>query len=468
MQESQQTIFNQRYRLGARLGEGGMAVVYEGTDTLLRRPVAIKVLREQFASDQEFVQRFYREAQAAAGLAHPNIVNVYDVGQEGSVYYIVMELVDGTTLAEMVSGDGPIPEAAAIDYAVQICSGLAYAHRRGFLHRDVKPANVLVTKDDVVKLSDFGIARAVSQQTMGVTQPGMVMGSVYYFSPEQAQGHELTQSSDLYSVGVMLFQMVEGRLPYQGDSPVAVALKHVNQPIPPISAGVSPALAGVIRRLLQKDPKARFQSAHETATALRAALERPASAAVPGASGDTSYPFPGVDPRIPPPRKPTANDTSAVLEETGGPWRGLAGWMLAALLVAVAGVVGWYTVTGVGFGPPVAVPDVVGKTDVQASQVLTSAGFTVRAQQEPSMTVAASTVISTDPAAGTQARKGSAIAVHVSSGLPAVQVPDVVGYTVADATRLLGNAKLKAKLGAGRYDEKAPPDTVLEQRPAAS
>ncbi|TAM56509.1 Stk1 family PASTA domain-containing Ser/Thr kinase [bacterium] len=468
MQESQQTVFNHRYRLGTRLGEGGMAVVYEGVDALLRRPVAVKVLREQYASDEEFVQRFYREAQSAASLAHPNIVNVYDVGQEERTYYIVMELVAGTTLAEMIAADGRIPENAAIDYAVQICAGLAYAHRQGFLHRDVKPANVLVTKDDVVKLSDFGIARAVSQQTMAVTQPGMVMGSVSYFSPEQAQGHELTQASDLYSVGVMLFQMVMGRLPYEGDSPVAVALKHVSQPIPALpEERVSPALAAVIRKLLQKDPGARFQSAHATATALRAALERPSTPTVPGAHADTSYPFPGVDPRVPPPRPNRAAAGVAGEEEEAGR-RGASRWLLALILVLAAALAGWYLIQNVGFGPPVAVPNVTGALDTQAQRQLAGAGFNVHTQQEASSTVPASHVIRTEPVPGAQARKGAAILLVVSSGLPTAQVPDVVGYTIADATRLLANAKFKVKVAAGRYDAKAPSDAVLEQRPAAN
>ncbi|MGH7717161.1 MAG: protein kinase domain-containing protein, partial [Vulcanimicrobiaceae bacterium] len=175
----QEKIFNGRYRLDRRLGDGGMAVVYAGTDVLLRRHVAIKVLREQYAADEDFVRRFYNEAQSAARLSHPNIVNTYDVGREDNTYYIVMELVDGTTLAEMIRADGQIPEPVAIDYAAQMANGLAYAHRQGLLHRDIKPANILITHDDVVKLSDFGIARALTQQTLAVTQPGMVMGSVY-------------------------------------------------------------------------------------------------------------------------------------------------------------------------------------------------------------------------------------------------------------------------------------------------
>ncbi len=274
----EERIFNNRYKLDKKLGEGGMATVYCGTDTVLRRRVAIKVLREQYAADQEFVRRFYQEAESAARLSHPNIVNTYDVGREGDSYYIVMELVDGPSLADIIAADGKLPEPVALDYGIQIASGLAYAHRTGLLHRDIKPANILVTKDDVVKLSDFGIARAVSTQTMALTKPGLVMGSVYYISPEQAQGHELHETSDLYSLGVVLYQMITGQLPYTGESPVTVALKHIGDPVPTVPAGrlgVSPALAAIVNRLLQKNPENRFTSSAELATALREARERP-------------------------------------------------------------------------------------------------------------------------------------------------------------------------------------------------
>ncbi len=278
----EERIFNNRYRLDRKLGEGGMATVYCGTDILLRRRVAIKVLREQYAADEEFVRRFYQEAESAARLSHPNIVNTFDVGRQDDTYFIVMELVDGATLGEIIAADGTLPEPVAIDYAAQIASGLAYAHRQGLLHRDIKPANILVTKDDVVKLSDFGIARAVSQQTMALTKPGLVMGSVYYISPEQAQEHEVHETSDLYSLGVVLYQMLTGKLPYTGESPVTVALKHIGDPVPTIdvrAAGISPALAAIVNRLLQKHPQNRFQSASELATALREARERPSVAA---------------------------------------------------------------------------------------------------------------------------------------------------------------------------------------------
>jgi eukaryotic-like serine/threonine-protein kinase len=274
----EERIFNNRYRLDRKLGEGGMATVYCGTDILLRRRVAIKVLREQYAADAEFVRRFYQEAESAAKLSHPNIVNTYDVGHQDDTYFIVMELVDGPSLAEIIAADGRLPEPVAIDYATQIASGLAYAHRQGLLHRDIKPANVLVTKDDVVKLSDFGIARAVSQQTMALTKPGLVMGSVYYISPEQAQEHEIHETADLYSLGIVLYQMLTGNLPYTGESPVTVALKHISDPVPAIdlrATGVSPALGSIVNRLLQKKPENRFQSASDLASALREARERP-------------------------------------------------------------------------------------------------------------------------------------------------------------------------------------------------
>ena len=274
----EERIFNNRYRLDRKLGEGGMAVVYCGTDILLRRHVAIKVLREQYAADDEFVRRFYQEAESAAKLSHPNIVNTFDVGREDATYFIVMELVDGPSLAEIIQADGRLPEPVAIDYAAQIASGLAYAHRAGLLHRDIKPANILVTKDDVVKLSDFGIARAVSQNTIAMTKPGLVMGSVYYMLPEQTQLNELHETSDLYSVGIVLYQMLTGKLPFSGESPVTVALRHISDPVPRIDTreiGVSPALAAIVNRLLQKRPENRFQSASELATSLREARERP-------------------------------------------------------------------------------------------------------------------------------------------------------------------------------------------------
>src|ERR1700761_7557299 len=336
-----------------------MAIVYCGTDLLLRRRVAIKVLRDQFSADDEFIKRFSYEAQAAARLSHPNVVNVYDFGHEGDAYFIVMELVEGETLASILRGERRIPESVAIDYATQIAAGLAFAHRQGLLHRDVKPANILVTGDDVVKLGDFGIARAVAENALGVTQPGMVMGSVAYVSPEQAQGRELDARSDLYSLGVVLYQMVTGRLPFNGETPVAVALKHVSEPAPvldPFRDGVSPALASIVAKLLQKNPADRFASATELGRALREAREQPSLSlgAARGAGDAPTSRFGSVGvPPPPPPRASAAPDHPidngvATYEEPMPPAFDRRWVPFFALMLIVAGVAGYLGARAIG------------------------------------------------------------------------------------------------------------------------
>jgi eukaryotic-like serine/threonine-protein kinase len=460
----EQHVFNNRYRLDRKLGEGGMATVYCGTDTLLRRRVAVKVLREQYASDQDFVRRFYQEAESAARLSHPNIVNTYDVGREGQTYYIVMELVDGPSLGEMIASDGKLPEPVAIDYAAQICNGLAYAHRQGLLHRDIKPANILITKDDVVKLSDFGIARAMSQQTMAMTRPGLIMGSVYYVSPEQAQGFELHETSDLYSVGVVLYQMLTGTLPYTGDSPVTVALKHVSDPVPVIDtdeSGVSPALAAIVNRLLQKQPENRFQSASEVASALREARERPLLAAY-STQDDSPTQALAVPPQ-PPPRPSRLPDRQTVIEAEERP-RSVGPYILfvvAALVIATAAA---YFLTRPTVAH-IALDNYVGMSDSQAQQAILNAGLNYKVTRQNSDTVAVNHVISQDPAPNTQVAKGSAIALVVSSGKPTVGLRDVTGYTLSDAQKDLTYDKFQIKVDR-RFDA-TPKDTVIGEKPKA-
>jgi len=467
-------MFNNRYRLDAKLGEGGMATVYCGTDTLLRRRVAIKVLRAQYAGDDEFVRRFYQEAESAARLQHPNIVNTYDVGREGDTYYIVMELVDGPSLADMIASDGKIPEPVAIDYAAQVCNGLAYAHRQGLLHRDIKPANILVTKDDVVKLSDFGIARAVSQQTMAMTKPGLVMGSVYYLSPEQAQGHELHETSDLYSLGIVLYQMLTGKLPYSGESPVTVALKHISDPVPRINVeafGISPALAAIVNRLLQKKPDHRFHSASEVATALRDARERPAHAAYPTLDDAPTMEHAALEARLPPrptrfPDRPLPYTSFTDAEERGDRSRatGMAALVVALALATVAG----YFFFGRGgiekiIAPPVKVANYVGLSDAQAQQRIVNEGLAARISLQPSETVAANHVISQRPNPGSSVAKEATVELLVSSGLPTIGLRDVRGLTATDATRILEEDKFKAVQRA--VFDKAPKASVIGQDP---
>jgi serine/threonine-protein kinase len=442
----EERIFNNRYRLDRKLGEGGMATVYCGTDTLLRRRVAIKVLREQYAADDEFVRRFYQEAESAARLSHPNIVNTFDVGRQDEIYFIVMELIDGPSLAEIISADGRLPEPVAIDYAAQIASGLAYAHRQGLLHRDIKPANILVTKDDVVKLSDFGIARAVSQQTMALTKPGLVMGSVYYISPEQAQEHDIHETADLYSLGIVLYQMLTGKLPYTGESPVTVALKHISDPVPTIdqrATGVSPALAAIVNRLLQKNPEHRFASASDLATALREARERPNVAGYriaddapepPSRSGSTGRS--ALPPRRSPmPDRPYTSDDD--LEARPGRSR----WLVAALLAVLALATGlsyfFFARSGPGLAPGIVVQDYTGMTQAEAQLAVVNAGLRTRFTKTASETVPPDHVIRQAPPSGTKVEKNQVVELFISNGKPLRGLEDVRGYSINDAQRTL-------------------------------
>mgnify|MGYP005841846751 CR=1 FL=1 len=283
----QGSTFNQRYRLLGPLGEGGMAVVYRAEDTLLGRPVAVKVLREQLARDESFLSRFQAEARAAASLSHEHIVAIYDVGYDAGHHYIVMEYVDGPTLKELIAKSAPFPVGRAVEIAAQVLSALDHAHRRGIVHRDVKPHNVLLTADGRAKVTDFGIARLATAAAL--TQTGEVFGTAYYLAPERASGREATAAADVYAVGILLYEMLTGRLPYTGDSPVEVALKHLQQePTPPrrLNPAVPAGLEDVVLRAMAKDPAQRFGSAaemHQTLLAYERAAADTTAALTPGA-----------------------------------------------------------------------------------------------------------------------------------------------------------------------------------------
>src|ERR671929_815245 len=265
------TLVDGRYRIERRLGSGGMADVYCAYDHQLGRQIALKVLHRRFARDQEFVERFRREASSAAGLQHPNVVGVFDRGEYDGTYYIAMEYLPGKTLKDVIRDESPIDQLRAIDYAIQILQAASFAHRRGVVHRDIKPHNVIVGGDGRLKVTDFGIARAGASE---MTETGSIMGTAQYLSPEQAQGHAVTATSDIYSIGVMLYEMLAGRLPFEGDSAVAVALKHLSEQPAPISQwrpDVHPALEAVVMAALAKDPAQRWQSAEDLAAGLEAA-----------------------------------------------------------------------------------------------------------------------------------------------------------------------------------------------------
>src|SRR6478735_9999983 len=272
------TVFNDRYELHRKLAQGGMANVYLARDLLLDRPVAVKVLFPEHARDEAFVERFRREATAAANLNHPNIVAIYDWGQQYGTYYIVMEYVEGRPLSEIIRTEGPLHPNRSAEITADVAAALAFAHRNGVVHRDVKPGNILITASGQVKVADFGIAQASSNSdaSLNLTQAGAVMGTATYFSPEQAQGHHVDPRSDLYSLGCVLYEMLTSRPPFTGDSPVAIAYKHVQeQPPPPstVNPSVPVALEAIDMRLLQKDPAQRYPSAEDLRADLRRFLE---------------------------------------------------------------------------------------------------------------------------------------------------------------------------------------------------
>jgi beta-lactam-binding protein with PASTA domain len=427
---AENTLVDSRYLILRRIGSGGMADVYCAEDTHLGRQVALKVLHRRFAQDQEFVERFRREASAAAGLQHPNVVGVFDRGRHDGTYYIAMEHLPGRTLKEIVTTEAPLPQEQVVDLGVQILQAAGFAHRHGVIHRDFKPHNVIVDERGAAKVTDFGIARAGASE---MTETGSIMGTAQYLSPEQAQGHAVTAASDLYSIGVMLYEMLAGRLPFEGDSAVAVALKHLSEPPPPISQirpDVNPALESVVMAALAKDPAHRWQSAEDFAEALQAAGTQLAYGAP--APHDTAAfaPVPAAAPPATPP--PGAPDG----EHRDRRWL----WFtIAALGVALAGFLIYLAIAGLTGGESKAVPRVVGKQLVQARQILEQAGFEVDESRVRSQ-AAFDQVIDQDPDAREKADEGSTVTLEVSDGPGTVRVPSVENLSQAAAIQALKRA----------------------------
>ena len=425
-----ETIVDGRYRIVGRVGSGGMADVYCAEDLQLGRRVALKVLHGRFAEDPEFVERFRREARSAAGLNHQHVVSVYDRGEWDGTYYIAMELLDGRSLKAIIQQEAPLDPARAIDLTVQVLRAARFAHRRGIIHRDLKPHNVIVDDEGRAKVTDFGIARAGASD---MTQTGSIMGTAQYLSPEQAQGYAVSEPSDLYSIGVILYELLTGRVPFEGESAVTIALKHVNErPVPPsrFNPAVSPELEAVVLRALEKDPARRFPDADAFTAALehaRAALHGPGAVGPPtGAEEAAYYTDAGAYPPAPYDEEPAAHRWWA--------------WLLGLLVVAAIAA-GAFFLLGNDKGPDqVAVPDVVGTDQAAARTALEREGFTVQTKRESSDERAEGTVISTDPAGGERADKGSSVTVTVSSGPATAKVPTVGGLTRSSARGRLEKA----------------------------
>jgi serine/threonine-protein kinase len=456
-------VFDGRYRVVRKLGTGGMANVYLAEDQELGRSVAIKMLDERHSQDEQFVERFRREAKNAAGLSHPNIVSIYDRGQAEGTYYIAMEYLEGRTLKELLITRGPTPLAVAIDYARQILSALGFAHRHGIVHRDIKPHNIVVAPDGRLKVTDFGIARSGTSQ---MTETGSIIGTAQYLSPEQAKGAPVTPASDIYSVGIVLYEMLTGTVPFTGDTPLEIAMKHLSTtPLPPSEARpeVPHELDSIVLRALAKDPEDRYQSADEMDADLARAsrgqavapeTEEAATQVLRGAGAATLAAAPtAITQRVTPPlagTPPPYSRPTGFYEYDEPRRRSFWPWLLAALLIAAAIVAGWYVYTKIqdqlNQTKPVSVPLVQGSVERLAVQKLQAAGLQVRVRRLPNATVDIGRVFEQSRPPGERTEKGNLVVISVSSGKPKVSVPDVVGKQSTDAAAALAERGLKANV----------------------
>jgi beta-lactam-binding protein with PASTA domain/predicted Ser/Thr protein kinase len=455
------TIIDGRYRVLRRVGSGGMADVVCAEDLQLGRNVAIKLLHRRFAADEEFVERFRREASSAAGLQHPHVVAVYDRGAWDGTYYIAMEYLDGRTLKRLVQEEAPLEAARAIDLTIQILRAARFAHKRGIIHRDLKPHNVIVDAGGRAKVTDFGIAKAGASD---MTQTGSIMGTAQYLSPEQAQGFAVSAPSDLYSVGIILYEMLTGRVPFEGESAVTIALKQVGEaPVPPshFNPQVPPALEAVVLQALEKDPARRYPDADEFIAALEHAGGGVVAAQL---TDDRTRVLQPTGPMVPIP-PPGAYHEVAHVEHYGPPTPppevvddgGGAKWwiaLLVGLLVAGAIVAGLLLMGK----DKVDVPNVVGAPQTEAELVLKRKGLSTDVQAKESRTQPKGTVIGQDPGGGSRIPKDDVVTLIVSSGPGTARIPDLTGVALSQARKRLTD------LGFTVSVEKAASDTVKQNR----
>jgi len=479
-------VLNDRYEVERRIGRGGMADVFLARDLLLDRPVAIKVLFPEFAVDPNFVERFRREAQSAANLNHPNIVGVYDWGKYANTYFMAMEYVPGRTLADILKANGHVTSQKAAEIAAEVAAALGFAHRNNVVHRDIKPANILIGHNGQVKVADFGIARALNAPTeSSLTQAGSVMGTATYFSPEQAQGAQPDPRSDLYSLGVVLYEMVAGRPPFSGENPVSIAYKQVHenpQPLNQLVADVPKPFEAIVAKLLAKKPEVRYQTAEDVRDELRRFRNGEPVQVLAGLGAAATIP----------PRQPQVAATTAMARTTG-PLPGVTTAMgrtamqpqqyqqprkdrtgmyvvvgFLALIALVAGAIVLFNVLGNDKPSDFAMPNVVGAPLEDGIKTLQDAGLVPNPVEEANPAVAAGTIGRTEPIADTLVKKGQTVDVFFTAAITPFVLDDMAGKTQADATaalQLLGLTIDPTIITENNPD--VPQGTVIRTDPAA-
>lgn len=467
-----------RYAVERLLGSGGMAEVYLARDELLGRPVALKVLHSEYARDGGFIERFRREAQSAARLNDPKVVSIYDWGSDDGVYYIVMEYVDGRTLREAVQADGHLTAERSLEITADVCDALHLAHEQGIVHRDVKPGNILLTDGGLTKVTDFGIARAASATGQTVTQTGTVIGTAAYLSPEQAQGQPVDARSDVYSASIVLWEMLTGRVPFSGDTPVAIAYKHVTEtPLPPsrFNPDVTPDIDAVVMRGLAKNPDNRYASASEMAADLRRLIKGdPPTGAIPLLDDDETALARRADHTAVVGAIPYADRTQAIpVVDERDPRKGLTTALVALLIIGLLVGLGvlLFTLFSGDDVTRVDVPNVLGKTPGQANELLVDAGFKVDIRDGEGEAIPSDhspgTIARQEPEAGQKRAEGETVTLYLSSGPEMVAVPKVTGLNEDEATEALEKVGLTKGAVRRAFSNDVEEGRVISQDPAA-